>query len=102
MLSVLCRPGDRDAMARQILRLTGSFGVRYHEWDRLVLDRRFVEADTPLGLVTVKVGELDGETLTARPEFESVRRLAAAAGVTPRQAMDQAVAAATALARGAR
>ena len=102
MLSVLCRPADRDATARRVLQLTGSFGVRYRHWDRLVLDRRFVEVDTPLGPVTVKIGELDRQTVTARPEFESMRRLAAAVGVTPREAMDHAAAAAAAYARGAR
>ena len=101
MLSVLCRPDDRRATARRVLRLTGSFGVRYRHWDRLVLDRRFVEVDTPLGPVTVKIGELDGFMVTAQPEFESVCRLAAAAGLTPRQALDHAVAAARSLHRGA-
>ncbi len=100
MLSVLCPEADREPTARRVLRLTGGFGVRYRTWDRTVLDRRFAEVDTPLGPVTVKVGSLDGATVAVQPEFKSVRQLAGASGVTVREAMQHADAAAAEMQRG--
>ncbi|MBB6430227.1 nickel insertion protein [Algisphaera agarilytica] len=94
MLSVLSTPDAAQATARRILELTGSFGVRFREWDRLVLDREHVTAATRLGDVPIKVGSLDGTPLTAQPEFDTVRDLAATANVPVRQAMDAARAAA--------
>ena len=96
MLSVLCEPAKRDATARLILELTGSFGVRFRAWDRLVLDRSHETVATRFGSIRVKVGRLDGEVIVARPEYEDVRDLAEHAGVTLREAMDAATAAADA------
>lgn len=100
MLSVLCPPEPPEVaqvMARRILELTGSFGVRFREWDRLVLDRQHVTASTRLGEVPIKIGRLDGRLVTAQPEFDAVKKLAESAGVTVREAMDAARAAADAL-----
>ena len=92
--SVLVAPEMAPATARRVLELTGSFGVRFREWDRLVLDRESVDVQTPHGSVAVKVGRLGDRVLTAQPEFESVRRVAQAAGLPPRRVMDAARAAA--------
>ncbi|MEM7627581.1 MAG: nickel insertion protein [Planctomycetota bacterium] len=100
MLSVLCPaepPEAAQAMAGRILELTGSFGVRFRAWDRLVLDREYVTAATRFGDVALKVGRLNGQLVTAQPEFDAVKRLAAAAGVPVREAMDAARAAAETL-----
>src|SRR5690554_3795241 len=55
MLCVLCPAERREATARRVLELTGSFGVRWRAWQRMVLDRRFVTLETPAGSVRVKV-----------------------------------------------
>lgn len=94
MLSVLCDEAGASAMAGMILQETGSFGVRYRPWDRLVLDREHVQVDSPIGQVSVKVGRLGGEVLAAQPEYDAVAALAQQAGVSVRQAMDVAKAAA--------
>ncbi|MEO1237984.1 MAG: nickel insertion protein [Planctomycetota bacterium] len=94
MLSVLCLPEVVQATARRVMELTGSFGVRFRGWDRLVLEREHVEAETRLGPVSVKLGRLDGELVTAQPEFDAVRALADSAEVPVRVAMDAARAAA--------
>ena len=94
MLSLLCEAEQRDTLARRVIELTGSFGVRFREWGRLVLDRRHVGVDTRYGKVRIKVGELDGKVIVARPEFEDVKRLADEAGVAVRVVMDAAQAAA--------
>lgn len=96
MVSVLCAdtPEDAERFAKRLIQLTGSFGVRRRAWDRLVLDREFVEASTAFGDVTLKVGSLNGEQLVVQPEFASVQRLAEQHGVTTREAMAAAQAAA--------
>lgn len=93
MLSVLSPaepPEAARATAKRILELTGSFGVRFRGWDRLVLERQHVELDTRFGSVSVKVGRLDGQVINATPEFASVRALAEQAGVAVREVMDAA------------
>ncbi|MEM8739169.1 MAG: nickel insertion protein [Planctomycetota bacterium] len=95
-LSVLTTPEARAATARRVLELTGSFGLRYRDWDRLVLERGHVELPTRYGAVAVKVGRLEGEVVVAAPEFSSVRAAAQASGADPRRVMDAARAAAEA------
>lgn len=96
MLSVLGRRQDREPLAAMILQATGSFGVRIREWDRVVLDREFVEQETRIGAVTLKVGRLRGRLVSIKPEFEVLRKLAARAGVTMAEARSVAAAAADA------
>jgi pyridinium-3,5-bisthiocarboxylic acid mononucleotide nickel chelatase len=90
MLSLLCEEAKRDALAKLMIELTGSFGVRFREWGRLVLDRRHVTVDTSFGEVRIKVGELDGKVIVARPEFEDVKKLAQEAGASVREVYDAA------------
>ncbi len=90
MLSLLCMEDDADRLAKTLLHATGSFGVRRRTWDRVVLQRRFVDIDTSLGKVRVKIGELDGRVLVANPEYDRVAELAADAKVTVREAMNAA------------
>jgi pyridinium-3,5-bisthiocarboxylic acid mononucleotide nickel chelatase len=101
MLCVLAEAPHRDALARLMLELTGSFGVRFRAWQRLVLDRRHEPVQTRLGPVRLKVGTLapdDGgrgeELVVVQPEFEDVRALARSAGVSLRTALQAAHAAA--------
>jgi hypothetical protein len=96
-LSVLATADTRDALARQLLEDTGSFGVRFRPSDRLVLDRRLVSRDTRLGPVTLKVGSLDGRPAVVKPEYADVLRLAERAGVSLHEAQRVAGAAADAL-----
>lgn len=96
MLCLLCDDRDAQALARRIIELTGSFGVRMRQWDRLVLDRRHETVTTRYGKLRIKVGSLEGRVLVARPEFEDVKALADAAGVPVGEAMSAAHAAADA------
>ena len=96
MLCVLCDAKKQDQTARLMLELTGSFGVRMREWGRVVLDRRHETVTTRFGEVRVKVGSLAGKIIVARPEYEDVKKIAISAGVTVREAMDAASAAAEA------
>lgn len=81
MLSVLCREGAHELLTKQVLSETGSLGVRFRAWDRLVLDRSYHRCETVLGALTIKVGALDGTPITAKAEFDEVVSLASAGGV---------------------
>ena len=59
-----------------------------------MLGRRHVTVETVFGKVRVKVGELDGKTIVASPEFEDVKKLAHEAGASVREVMDAALSAA--------
>lgn len=94
MLSLLCESAATQGVARRMIELTGTFGVRHRAWARTVLERRHETVRTELGEVRVKVGTLEGDVLVAKPEFEDVRALAEEKGVSVRAAMETARAAA--------
>jgi uncharacterized protein (DUF111 family) len=94
MVSLLCGSGQLDEMLRKMVEVTGSFGVRYRLWDRLVLQRRHETVETAMGRVRIKVGMMDGVVVAAKAEFEDVREAAGRAGVSVRAAMEAAGAAA--------
>ena len=89
LLTVLCASADGDKFSELMLRETSAFGVRRYTTERRKLRREFATVKTAHGEVTVKIGNLDGETVQVAPEFESCRKLAAQAGV-PLKAIYQA------------
>jgi hypothetical protein len=62
------------------LRESTTIGVRFSTHQRTILPRHLVEVDTPWGKIPVKVAG-DGDSANAAPEYESCRKVAAAAGV---------------------
>jgi pyridinium-3,5-bisthiocarboxylic acid mononucleotide nickel chelatase len=81
-VSALCAADLREAVGAVLLAESTSIGYRYRPVGRRTLSRSSVEVATPFGAVSVKVAS-DGErVLNAAPEFEAVRRLAEAAGVS--------------------
>lgn len=94
MVTLLAAIEDRDRIARRLMELTGTFGVRFRPWERLVLDRRHEIVHTEFGSVRIKVGTLDGQVISSKPEFGDVRKAAEARGVTVRRVLE-AVAKAT-------
>ncbi|MEM0915282.1 MAG: nickel insertion protein [Planctomycetota bacterium] len=92
-LSALCQPDDRDRLARLALELTGSMGVRFAPRERLTLDRHHETVDTAFGPIRIKVGRLDGTTITRTPEHDDALDAAEQHGVPLRTALDAARAA---------
>lgn len=90
-LSVLAAVDQRDAMARLVIELTGTFGVRFRVWDRLVLDRRHETIGTPFGPVRVKIGSLDGREVARKVEFDDAAKAAAQHGVPVRTVINAAL-----------
>ncbi|HEY2904304.1 MAG TPA: nickel pincer cofactor biosynthesis protein LarC [Vicinamibacterales bacterium] len=78
LLTVVCRPADRAAIAEIIFRETTTIGLRYSETNRECLDREHLAVETPLGAIRVKIASRDGRVLNAAPEFEDCAKAAAA------------------------
>lgn len=97
-VQVMASADRRADLADLLLRHTSTFGVRWHAAERLVLRRRMVNVDTPLGQVDVKLGyhPATGELLRIAPEYESCARVAAATQRPLAEVYERALAAATA------
>ena len=93
LLTVLCKPGDRDQLQQLILRETTTLGIRVREEDRVTLARETTPLQTEFGVIHVKSGFWQGEEWNAAPEFEDCRRAAAAYDVPLKTVMQAAMAA---------
>jgi pyridinium-3,5-bisthiocarboxylic acid mononucleotide nickel chelatase len=82
LLRVLCKPSDRDRLARRILLESTAIGVRYTAMSRVVLPRRAAQVDTPYGSIQVKVVTDPRGRARATPEYESCAEAARCHGVS--------------------
>ena len=94
LLTVLCKPVDRERFLDLIFKESTTFGVREHLTKRAVLERRHVEVATPYGTVRIKIGTWKGVDITRAPEHEDCQRLAREKGVSVRIVYEAAVQAA--------
>jgi hypothetical protein len=76
LLTVVCRPPLRAALADIVFRETTTIGLRYSEVDRECLQREIVDVDTPLGRIRFKIARRDGRVINAAPEFEDCAAVA--------------------------
>jgi uncharacterized protein (TIGR00299 family) protein len=77
----LALSGDRERLARLLMRETGTLGVRHHPVGRSVAGRRHVVVDLPYGKCRVKIGSIDDEDFVVAPEYADAARLASKAGL---------------------
>lgn len=89
LVSILCRPSERDAMCELLLTETTTLGVRFYEVLRRVLERETVSVETEFGAIDVKVARLDGRIVKEMPEYEQCRAAALEANV-PLQQVERA------------
>lgn len=78
LLSVICAPAERDRLAAIILQETTSIGVRYYPVGRIILKRETKTVATRYGAVAVKVAVQPNGTRRAAPEYDDLKRIAAA------------------------
>ena len=76
LLTVLVKPEGASAVEELLLRETSTFGVRWSEWSRRVLSRRFEKVDTPYGQLTAKIGFDGSEIYKITPEYEEAKKAA--------------------------
>ncbi len=75
MLTVLCRPEQRQEMIRLLFLHTTTLGVRESVQSRCILKRRAGELKTAYGSLSCKISEGYGVT-RCKPEYEDLARLA--------------------------
>jgi hypothetical protein len=93
LVSILCRPGEREALTGLLFEETPTLGVRTHAVSRRALERESVTVETEFGTIAVKVARRAGRVLGATPEFEECRAAALAHGVPLRDVQEAARAA---------
>lgn len=93
LVTVLCRPADREAMLDLLLAEAPTLGARSYTVRRRALEREAVTVETEFGRIAVKVGRLRGRVVSATPEYEDCRAAALRAGVPLREAQEAARAA---------
>ena len=81
LLSVLCHEKDRETLEKTIFRHTTTIGIRRSQWQRTTLSRRNMTVETPLGSAEVKIC---GDRIY--PEYESVKTICEAHGISFREA----------------
>ncbi len=81
LVTVIARPGDREALAALLFAETTTIGVRYQEVRRECLEREFCTVETPVGAIRFKIARRDGRVLNASPEFEDCAKAAAERGL---------------------
>jgi uncharacterized protein (TIGR00299 family) protein len=90
LISVLCRPRDREVVTDLLFRETTTLGVRCYEIERRALAREIVRVETVYGSIDVKVAPLNNGELKAMPEYEQCREAALNAEVALRVVEDAA------------
>jgi len=86
---VICAPARRDPLVEIILQETTSIGVRYYPVQRSILKRESQKVKTRYGEVTVKIVEQPDGTKRATPEYDDLKRIAAAKNVTLKTIHDE-------------
>jgi pyridinium-3,5-bisthiocarboxylic acid mononucleotide nickel chelatase len=76
MLVVLFPHQLKENISEVVFTETTTFGIRFSEIDRYVLDRRMTKIKTRFGTVRVKIGMLYGLDRIVSPEYEDMRKLA--------------------------
>jgi pyridinium-3,5-bisthiocarboxylic acid mononucleotide nickel chelatase len=99
LLSVLCAPGEKEAVTKLLFTETTTLGIRSYEVERRALRRSVVTVETQYGPIDVKVAHLNGRVVNEMPEFEQCREAAIRADV-PLKVVEEAARIALAKIRG--
>jgi uncharacterized protein (TIGR00299 family) protein len=91
LLRVIAEPSKREELAKILFRETSTIGIRYYGVKRMVLKRSEQTIKTRFGNVRVKVIDEPDGTKRASPEYDDVKRIAAAKNVPLKLVHDEAV-----------
>ncbi len=78
LLCVIAESRDREKLAEIIFQETSTIGIRSYPVTRMILKRHSTKVKTRFGEVAVKIVELPNGSKRAAPEYDDIRRLAAA------------------------
>jgi len=90
LLTVLCKPADKDRLAHLIFTETTTLGVRQRQEQRQILTRKWVTVATRWGNVRLKVASMNGTVTNYAPEYEDCRHIAAEHHVPLKSVMQEA------------
>jgi uncharacterized protein (TIGR00299 family) protein len=93
LLSILCRPAEREQFLQMIFKETTTIGARSYQVMRRALARETVRVETQFGPIDVKVASLNNGVVNAMPEFEQCQAAAKNASVALRAVQEAARAA---------
>jgi uncharacterized protein (DUF111 family) len=91
LLRVIAEPRDREKLARIIFHETSTIGIRYYPIGRIILKRESKKIKTCYGEVAVKIVEQPDGRKRAMPEYDDIKRLAAAKKVPIKLIYDEAM-----------
>ncbi len=81
MLSAIVNQSDERRAVHLVMRETTTLGVRARPISRYEAEREVRRIATPLGVISLKLKLLDGEPISAGPEYEDCRRIALETGL---------------------
>ena len=93
LLSILCRPQDREKLLSMLFAETTTIGARSYEVSRRALKRETVRVETEFGPIDLKVARLGNGAVKLMPEYEQCREAARRTGVALRAVEEAARAA---------
>jgi pyridinium-3,5-bisthiocarboxylic acid mononucleotide nickel chelatase len=91
LLTVLCKPEDRQRLMDLIFAETTTIGARTYSAQRRVLPREVITVTTAYGEVRVKVASVNGHVRHATPEYEDCRKLAVDKNVPLQRVISEAL-----------
>jgi len=90
LVTVLCKPADREKFSDLLFRETTTLGVRQSSVNRRTLLRESIAVETSLGPIRMKIARLNGHILNVAPEYEDCQKIAAERGVPLKQVLAEA------------
>lgn len=90
-VSILCTSADEERFLDLLYRETSTIGVRIQRMERRALERESRTVSTEFGDVSIKTAYIDGKAVNSQPEFEDVKAVAAASGVSVKTVAEAAI-----------
>ena len=88
-ISILTKKKDLNKFIKLLLTETSTFGVRYKEYNRAKLDRKFIEVDTIYGEVKVKLGYYNNKLIKLKPEYEQCKLISKTLNIELREVYNE-------------
>jgi uncharacterized protein (TIGR00299 family) protein len=76
LLTVICHSEKLPSIVEFLLRETTTLGLRWHEEERALADRKILTLQTKYGEVHFKLARWEGRAINLSPEYENCKRLA--------------------------
>jgi uncharacterized protein (TIGR00299 family) protein len=91
LLRIIAEPALREKMAEIVFRETTTIGLRYYPVQRVILKRVAGRVKTKFGTVKIKIIEESDGTKRATPEYDDLKRIAAAKKIPLKVLYDEVI-----------